>query len=45
MEENKTGVWIRCMNNKEIRYNHDCHSSFDVGDIVEVENDDIICKI
>lgn len=44
MEENKTGVWIRCMNNKEIRYNHDCHSSFDVGDIVEVENDDIYVK-
>lgn len=32
------------MNNKEIRYNHDCHSSFDVGDIVEVENDDIYVK-
>lgn len=44
MEENKTGVWIRCMNNKEIRYNHDCHSSFDVGDIVEVKNDDIYVK-
>jgi hypothetical protein len=44
MDENKTGVWIRCMNNKEIRYNHDCHSSFDVGDIVEVENDDIYVK-
>ena len=44
MEENKTGVWVRCTNNKEIRYNHDCHSSFDVGDIVEVENDDVYAK-
>lgn len=44
MEENKTGVWVRCMNNKEIRYHHDRHSSFDVGDIVEVENDDVYVK-
>ena len=22
MEENKTGVWIRCMNGKEVKYNH-----------------------
>lgn len=44
MDENKTGVWILCMNNKEIRYHHDKHSSFDVGDIVEVENDDVYVK-
>lgn len=44
MEENKTGVWIRCMNDKRIRYNHGSHSSFNVGDIVEVDNDDVYAK-
>ena len=44
MEENKTGVWIRCMNGKRIRYNRGSHSSFNVGDIVEVDNDDVYAK-
>ena len=44
MEENKTGVWIRCMNDKRIRYNRGSHSSFNVGDIVEVDNDDVYAK-
>lgn len=41
MEENKTGVWIRCMNGKEVKYNHNQISSFNVGEIVEVDNDDV----
>lgn len=41
MEENKTGVWIRCMNGKEVKYNHNQISSFNVGDVVEVENGDV----
>lgn len=44
MEENKTGVWMRCMNGKRIRYNRGSHSSFNVGDIVEVDNDDVYAK-
>lgn len=45
MEENKTGVFVQYrMNGKEVRYNHDWHSSFEVGDIVEVENDDVYVK-
>lgn len=44
MEENKTGVWVRCMNGKRIRYNRGSHSSFNVGDIIEVDNDDVYAK-
>ena len=44
MEENKTGVWIRCANGREIRYNHDWHSLFDVGDVVEVDNGDVYAR-
>lgn len=44
MEENKTGVWIRCMNGKEVKYNHNQISSFNVGEIVEVDNDDVDVK-
>lgn len=44
MDENKTGVWMRCMNGKRIRYNRGSHSSFNVGDIVEVDNDDVYAK-
>lgn len=44
MEENKTGVWVRCTNGKRIRYNRGSHSSFNVGDIVEVDNDDVYTK-
>lgn len=44
MEENKTGVWVRCMNSKEVKYNHNQISSFNVGEIVEVENDDVYVK-
>lgn len=41
MEENKTGVWVRCMNGKEVKYDHNQISSFNVGEIVEVDNDDV----
>lgn len=41
MEENKTGVWVRCMNGKEVKYNpRDGMTPFNVGDVVEVENED-----
>ena len=43
-EENKTGVWIRCMNGKEVKYNHNQISSFNVGDMVEVDNDDVYVR-
>lgn len=42
MEENKTGVWVRCMNGKEVKYNpRDGMAPFNVGDVVEVENADV----
>jgi hypothetical protein len=43
MEENKTGVWIQnSMNGKIIKYNpRDGMAPFNVGDVVEVENDDV----
>lgn len=43
MEENKTGVWIQnSMNGKIIKYNpRDDMAPFNVGDVVEVENDDV----
>lgn len=43
MEENKTGVWIQDnMNGKIIKYNpRDGMAPFNVGDVVEVENDDV----
>lgn len=45
MEENKTGVWIRCVNGRELRYNPgNGMSPFNVGDIVEVDNDDVYVK-
>lgn len=44
MKKNKTGVWVRCMNGKEVKYNHNQISSFNVGEIVEVENDDVYVK-
>jgi hypothetical protein len=44
MEENKTGVWVRCMNGKAVKYNHNQISSFNVGDIVEVDNDDVYVR-
>lgn len=44
MEENKTGVWIRCMDGKEVKYNHNQISSFNVGDMVEVDNDDVYVR-
>lgn len=44
MEENKTGVWVRCMNGKEVKYNHNQISSFNVGDIVEIDNDDVYVR-
>lgn len=40
-KENKTGVWVRCMNGKEVKYDHNQISSFNVGEIVEVDNDDV----
>ena len=44
MDKNKTGVWIRCMNGKEVKYNHNQISSFNVGETVEVDNDDVYVK-
>lgn len=43
MDENKTGVWIQnSMNGKIIKYNpRDDMAPFNVGDVVEVENDDV----
>lgn len=43
MDENKTGVWIQDnMNGKIIKYNpRDGMAPFNVGDVVEVENDDV----
>jgi hypothetical protein len=43
MEENKTGVWIQDnMSGKIIKYNpRDGMAPFNVGDVVEVENDDV----
>lgn len=42
MDENKTGVWVRCMNGKEVKYNpRDGMAPFNVGDVVEVENNDV----
>lgn len=42
MNENKTGVWIRCMNGKEVKYNpRNGMAPFNVGDVVEVENSDV----
>lgn len=43
-ENNKTGVWVRCMNGKAVKYNHNQISSFNVGDIVEVDNDDVYVR-
>lgn len=43
-EENKTGVWVRCMDGKEVKYNHNQISSFNVGDMVEVDNDDVYVR-
>lgn len=44
MDENKTGVWVRCMDGKEVKYNHNQISSFNVGDMVEVDNDDVYVR-
>lgn len=44
MEENKTGVWIRTKNGQELKYNSRMMKLFDVGDIVEVDNDDVYAK-
>lgn len=43
MDENKTGVWIQnSMNGKIVKYNpRDGMAPFNVGDVVEVENDDV----
>lgn len=44
MEENKTGVWVRTKNGQELKYNSRMMKLFDVGDIVEVDNDDVYAK-
>lgn len=44
MDENKTGVWIRTKNGQELKYNSRMMKLFDVGDIVEVDNDDVYAK-
>ena len=44
MKENKTGVWIKIRNGEKLRYDHDWMEPFGVGDIIEVDNDDIYVK-
>ena len=44
MEENKTGVWIKIRNGEQLRYDHDWMKPFGVGDIIEVDNDDVYAR-
>lgn len=44
MEENKTGVWIKIRNGEQLRYDHDGMKPFGVGDIIEVDNDDVYAR-
>ncbi|MEE1447439.1 hypothetical protein, partial [Faecalibacillus intestinalis] len=44
MEENKTGVWIKIRNGEKLRYDHDWMEPFGVGDIIEVDNDDVYVR-
>lgn len=44
MEENKTGVWIKIRNGEKLRYDHDWMEPFGVGDIIEVDNDDVYAR-
>ena len=41
MEENKTGVWIKMRSGEKLRYDHDLMKPFDVGDLVEINNEDM----
>lgn len=44
MEENKTGVWIKIRNGEKLKYDHDWMEPFGVGDIIEVDNDDVYVR-
>lgn len=44
MDENKTGVWIKIRNGEQLRYDHDWMKPFGVGDIIEVDNDDVYAR-
>ena len=41
MEENKTGVWIKMRNGEKLRYDHDWMEPFGVGDLVEINSEDM----
>lgn len=41
MEENKTGVWIKMRSGEKLRYDHDWMEPFCVGDLVEINSEDM----
>lgn len=41
MEENKTGVWINMRSGEKLRYDHDWMEPFGVGDLVEINSEDM----
>lgn len=41
MEENKTGVWIKMRSGEKLRYDHDWMEPFGVGDLVEINSEDM----
>ncbi|MBR9961863.1 hypothetical protein [Anaerostipes sp. Marseille-Q3525] len=41
MDENKTGVWIKMRNGEKLRYDHDWMEPFGVGDLVEINSEDM----
>lgn len=40
-EENKTGVWIKMRSGEKLRYDHDWMEPFCVGDLVEINSEDM----
>lgn len=41
MDENKTGVWIKMRSGEKLRYDHDWMEPFGVGDLVEINSEDM----
>ena len=41
MEENKTGVWVQMRNGEKLRYDHDWMEPFGIGDLVEINDEDM----
>lgn len=41
MDENKTGVWIKMRSGEKLRYDHDWMEPFCVGDLVEINSEDM----